>query len=353
MKSIKSFKGLHNVSDKLRLGLGWLDRADNVDITDTGAITKRDGYRRVLPGAVTGAFSTVDFSRMYVVDGGALKAMAGPSTAVTLQAELSTAPMRWTEINDQVFFNNGTDAGIINPDNEVLPWRWPAPPDGDDSTYYTYRLADGRMTGTDSDLVGPAPAGAALVKFSRELQTEAGEDASAVFTNVQHGDLQTAALSALPLGVDVIQAWKGRIYAAQYFPEADQSALWFSQPLGFHLFDLAKDVLLVPGRILMLAPTDDALLIGTDARICAYDATRLDVLAPYGVVPGQHWSQDDGQTFFWSTRGLCAAMPFKNMTDRHVSAAPGVRAGGAVVQRGGQRRYVVTVQQGGQPFNAF
>ena len=353
MKPIKSFNGLHNVSDKLRLGLGWLDQADNIDITDTGGIVKREGYSRALTGAFTSAFSTADFSHMYVVDGGALKAMAGQSTAVTLQTGLSTAPMHWAEINDQVFFNNGTDAGIINPDNEVLVWRWGSPPAGDDSTYYTYRLADGRMTGVGSGATGPAPAGAALVKFTRELQTEAGEDASAVFTNDQHGDLMTAGLDALPFGVDVIQAWKGRIYAAQYFPEADQTALWFSQPLGFHLFDLAKDVVLVSGRILMLAPTDDALLIGTASRIYAYDNTKLETIAPYGVVPGQHWSADDGRTFFWSTRGLCSALPFKNMTDRHVSVAPGVRAGGAVVQQGGQRRYVVAIQQGGQPFNAY
>src|ERR1019366_5863094 len=80
-------------------------------------------------------------------------------TLTTLKTGLAMAPMYWTEINDQVFFNNGVDSGIITKDGTVLPWSWPEPSmpqvtstDGD-MAQGIYRVActfifpDGRETG--------------------------------------------------------------------------------------------------------------------------------------------------------------------------------------------------------------
>lgn len=296
--SITSFKGLNNVSDSLRLGLGWLTTANNVNISDTGALSKRAGYSQAQAGAFSSAYSTLDFQRMYLVVGTALKNFVGD----TLATLTSTATMHWCEVNDQVFYNNGTDSGIIRPDHSILPWR--------EST-----LADETFYGAD-------------------------------------GEKQNNLLDPLPLGTTLIQHWRGRIYAAQYMPSEAQTVIWFSQPLGYHLFNLDTDFFILPGKVTMLAPTDAALIVGTDVAIHAYDAEKLATLAGYGVVPGQHWADDDKRILFWSTRGLCAALPFTNLTEKQVSVAPGVAAGGALIQQGGQRRYVVAIQQGGAAFNA-
>ena len=71
----KTFRGLNNVTDPLRLGLSWLAQADNVDITATGALRKRAGYTKPFSGVLSGAYATLDFKRLYVVDSGVLKAM--------------------------------------------------------------------------------------------------------------------------------------------------------------------------------------------------------------------------------------------------------------------------------------
>lgn len=299
MPKVPSFNGLNNVTDPLRLGLSWLVQADNVDVTDTGALKKRNGYILRTAGAITSAYSTLDFTRLYLVKQGQLLTAEG----AVLATGLSGAPMHWCEVNGQVFFNNGTDSGIIQPDHSVLPWR--------DST-----LTELKFLGAD-------------------------------------GKEQSALLDPLPFDIDVIQHWRGRIYAAQYMASEDQTVIWFSQPLGFHLFSLDTDFILVPGCASMLAPHDDVLIIGTDQRIYAYNGESLKQLAPYGVVPGQHWSQDDQRILFWSTRGLCAALPFSNLTEKTVSVAPGVSAGGAIVQIDGQKRYVVALQQGGTSFNSI
>lgn len=380
-------KGLNNVTDPLRLDLSWLVEADNVDVTDTGALVRRTGYEKTLAGSMRGAFSTFDFSRMYVVDGGALKVMTGFDSAVTLKNGLAAAPMHWAEINDQVFFNNGVDSGVILPDNTVLDWRWPEPPvptvsktggslaAGRYQVRCAYTLADGRVTGASDSIeidLGegeallitniPKVAGATTNVFiapadSTVYQFAGAPVGTAMTWNASQDalgyDLTTILNDPLPLGTDVIQFWRGRAYAAQYLPNDDATAVWFSQPLGFHLFNLNSDFIMVPGRVLMLAPHDDALLIGTTERVYAYDGKELVQLAPYGVVPGWHWAKDDTRVLFWSTRGVCSYSPFKNLTERQVSVAPGLSAGGAVVRSGGQKRYLVALQQGGAAFNPF
>ena len=297
---IKTFKGLNSVSDPMRLGMSWLVQADNVNITDTGALTKREGYALMRPGAFSSAYSTFDFSRFYLVDGNAITTFEGAG----IYGLSSNAPMYWAEVNEHVYFNNGIDSGVIAPDNTVSAWR------------------------------------GAPVSYGAGFKGDDGEDFKVLF-------------DTLPLSTSVIQFWKGRMYAAQYMASEDQTVVWFSEPMGFHLFNLDSNFIIVPGRVHMLAPHDAALLIGTNNRVYAYDGNKLDMLAEYGVVPGQHWSRDDERILFWSLRGLCSALPFTNLTERQISVAPGVRAGGCVVRTGGQKRYLSVLQQGGSPFNAL
>jgi len=295
---IKAFMGLNNVSDPMRLGMKWLVQADNVNITDTGSIVKRDGYSLSLPGAYTGAYGTQDFSRMY------LTSLLGIHTAegLNIYPLTSNAPMYWAEVNENVYFNNGTDSGVIAPDNSVSLWR------------------------------------GAPVSYGAGFKGDDGEDFEVLF-------------DTLPLSTSVIQFWKGRMYAAQYLASENQTVVWFSEPMGFHLFNLDSNFIILPGRVEMLAPHDTALVIGTDAKVYAYDGQKLDMLADYGVVAGQHWARDGERILFWSLRGLCAALPFDNLTEKQISVAPGVRAGGCLVRADGQKRYVALLQQGGEPFN--
>lgn len=298
---IKTFKGLNNVTDPLRLDTAWLVKATNVDITDTGGITKRAGYSQVRAGSFTGAYATLDFTRMYLVDGGYITAFDGTQ----LIQLTSAAPVFWAEVNEYVYYNNGADSGVIAPDNAVGLWR------------------------------------GAPVSYGAGFKGDDGQDLGVLY-------------DTLPTGTDVIQFWKGVAYAAQYFPAEDQTVVWFSEPLGYHLFNLDSNFFMVPGRVLMMAPAKEALIVGTDKRVYATDGKGLEVLAEYGVVPGQHWAKDgEDRVLFWSARGVCSGMPFQNLTEKQVSVAPGVRVGGCLVRSGGQKRYLAVIQQGGVPFNAL
>ena len=384
----KRFKGLDNTSDPLRLGADWLVTADNVDVVDTGAVEMRAGYSlaQALAG-ITGAYNTLDYERAYVVAAGVLRAITSTTASTVLATGLSpTRKVSWAEVNEHVFFTNGADSGVILPDNSVLPWAWAVPPaptlalvsgslaPGQYQACVTQTLPDGRETGPSDVVRITVAAGQALqisgIAQNTDTRTNvyiapadstvfglaATTAASAIRWNYPAGalgrPLRTFGTDPLPAECSVIQFWGGRMHAAQYSPSDGTTAIWRSKPLGFHLFDLEADVLMVPGRVLMLAPHADALIIGTDLGIHAFDGTKLTDLAPYGVVPGQHWAADDDDSIiFQSTRGACRALPFKNLHEKSVSFAPGLAAGGAIRRSGGQRHYLVAIQQGGSAFN--
>lgn len=376
---VNFFSGLNNVTDPLRAGLKWMTVADNVNITNTGGMEVRSGYSRAQAGSFTGVYTTKDFQRMYLVDNGNLRTYDG----TVLKTGISSADMFWTEINEQVFYNNGVDAGVILPDNTVVPWRWTPPttptvravtgnlPAGAYLVRVTTVLDDGRETGTSDAAEITLTAGQALqisgltttsnvyiAPANSTIYQLAYTGSSAFVWNSSMDtlgrELQNIFLDPLPNGATIVQAWRGVIYAAQYLPAFNQTAIWFTEPMGYHLFNMNSNFISVPGEVTMLAPTKESLIIGTDSRIYATDGKSLEVLAEYGVIPGQHWAEDgEDRILFWTTRGVCAAKPFTNLTERQVSVPPGVQAGGTIVRSGGQKRYVVALHQGGAAFNQY
>jgi len=395
-KILTTFKGLNNTSDPLELGNSWLTTATNLNITNACRVSTRDGLEKNRDGLFSGAFSTKGGERMFVVNAGVLEERDAASGAYRpLVAGLSSSPMRWAELNKQIFFNNGTDAGIVDERGRVLPLKFDAPPPprvevGSGSleaglyrACCTFLLDDGRETGSGDVVEVYVPDGGSLI-FS-EIPQAQGADAcvyiapanSTVFQLAFEGvgtaatwslpasqlgiELQSFALSSLPDGADEIVFWRGSLYASMHSPADGLSVVWFSKPLQFHLFDLAADYVVVKGRVNQLVATDAALVIGTDWRdgnaIYAYalgdGGGALTELASYGTVDGQNAvADDDGTALFLTCRGPARAMPYELLAPQ-VSFAPGLSAGGGFIERDGDKRYVFSMIPGGSPWNAW
>lgn len=385
---VRGFNGLNNIADPITLGLEWLTTADNINVLRSRRTKIRPGRAAAsISAAFTSGYSTLDFTRMYLQSGSTLKRVLGDMATDTLRTGLSTAAMSWTEFNEQVFYTNGTDSGIIARNESLMDWSWPVPaavallpiagtlPAGQYQVTCTYLLADGRETGSgdvaeivlETDqaiqisaipqvtglrtLVYIAPANSSVFAFAfASVSTVAtwnfGPDNLGA-------DLRTHLKRPLPAGAEVICAWNGRLCAAQYLPGQDQSVIWFSDPLAPHLFDQVKGFVMVLGKVVMLADADSALVIGTDSAVYSWAGSELATLAQYGVIPGYSAATDkDKSVTFWTARGACRAMPFQNITEDRISVAPGVRAGAAIVEAGGETRYVVALQAGGTAFNS-
>ena len=387
-QSIPRFMGLNTASDPVRLPPGWLTVADNVDVTDTGALIRRQGRELIASGAFTGIYSTIDRARLYVVDGGQIKSIAPDMSMTVLASGLMSLPMHWAEINGRVFYANGQDYGIIEPDGQVLPWSWEMPGQpvlqatsgamapGKYEIACTFILPDGRETGAgdatsielaaDSGLVITqipqvagcktrvyiAPADSTVLQhaFTTTLTAatwNAGPDALGE-------ELVTQGLDPIPSGATLPAAWSGRIWAAQPIAQRDMSVIWGSEPLGFHLFNLRQGFLSVPGQVLMLLAHDTGLIVGTERAIHVWNGATLAQVAGYGVVSGWAGVSDaDSKTaYFWSQRGLCRGLPFQNLTDGHLRVDTGKQVGAAVVNHGGFRKFIAATAPSGRVFNA-
>lgn len=383
-----TFRGLNNVTDEMRLTKGWLTRADNINITPTQAVERMNGFTRASTNfAITGAYATRDFSRLYLVDAGELRRMNVDMTYTVLRTGLSAAKMHFTEVNGVVYFANGIDFGII--DNiGAQPWGIapPAAPLAAASTggqlaagFYqvTCTLTDARgMESGNGDVhvmviaaaggrialsAIPQVAGYTTNVYATAcngtvfflLASSAGVSAT-FFSVAQLGEeLPFWGLSG-PRGV-IPAIYDGSIYLAEPFPEFDQTVIWCTLPLHYHHFNFSKEApITVPGTVRMLRETRGSpnfLIIGTERAIYSWNGDELVQEADYGVVPGWHASQINGGLYFWSTRNLCRAMPFRNLTEKTISVAPGVSAGAMVIEDDGARRYVVALQAGGEAFN--
>lgn len=390
------FQGLNTVDDPLvgtRDAQGkpvtweWLVEADNVDISDEGRLARRDGYRPFLAGGdIQASFSTFDYQRLYVVDGGVLLDVLPDGTTVELATGLA-GPYHWAEINDEVFLSCSEPVRIDKARRQAAPWAVPNPVGGDliatageleagvYQVCFTHLDDAGREGGASPSIPIFVTTGGIQVTapMAPDLYTaiyvctpnSTVFRVVAVLTHASGGaylisqldpgsmgrEISTQFLDALPADVHQVAAWKGRIYGAQHLAPLDQTVLWFSQALNYHMFDLNKDFVMVPGRVLQLTDAGDALLIGTDRRVFLYDGDSLQQAAEYGVVPGQHADQQDGKTYFWTTRGLCRVSPFENITEASVSVPPGEYAGGGVIHENGYVRYVATLHRGGAAFN--
>jgi hypothetical protein len=391
-KVLARFLGLNNVADPMR-GTAegtweWQSIADNVNGTDSGGMERRDGIKPTpLVGMSTygGSYSTFDFSRLYIIDSGALKRVYADGTTQTLYGLLNGTAY-WSEINDTVYLSCGTAKLQIGQDNSVVPWGVPVPDQpnisaatgtlftGFAQAVLTYTDTTGREGGACPAVGIQVTQGGFTLSNIPQIagytpQLYCTEPDGTVFYHVTslpspitsytvaaHStgrELTTQFLDVPPEEGSYIAFAGAQPLLAEYIPEIDQTVVWTGEELGYHLFNLNSKFFVVPGEVTQMYGKDALVTITTQNRVFIYDGEKIQQVAEYGAVPGQHADLgNDGKTYFWTKRGLCRTMPFENLTESRVSVAPGVYAGGGVINQHGYSRYVAVLHRGGAPFNS-
>lgn len=389
----REFTGLVNTRSEKDVGLRGLTIANNVLGTDGKKIVTRPGYSLYRAGAPDTAYVLDD--ELYLVESGSLLRLLPDGTEHSIISGLTGGSYSWDAVNGEAYFVNGVDAGIVAGDN-YMPLRVEVPRDlmvtannavlpatafnmGADYTTAlwrfcaTYETADGRES-APSDLVEVSASPLASLftatvtpRYARTniyvtepdgtvLRLGASSASASFSIAVKRASRELTTMGAFPLpaGAEMIQYWVGRMWASVYDANSNTSAIFPSRPFIFHLYDLGKEYIPVPGRVAMLLWNNKGLLIGTTQNVYQYtDDGKLDTLATYGVVPGTAGDVDaEGMAYFWTTRGFCKAMPFENLTEKEVSMAPGTVANTMLVYMDGTKQLITITQGGGTPFNA-
>lgn len=304
---------------------------------------------------------------------------------IPLASNLS-GPARWAEMNDVVFLSVGYDKLCINPDGSVFDWGIPTPFGGrlhqtggdlEPGMYqvcFTFIDETGREGGAGQSIPIQVTSGGITVT---DIPTHQGAYTAiymttkgAVFrlaavvpqntqsisltTPVVGRELVTQFFDPPPAAMLDIAAFEGRIYGAEYNQGVDATVVWFSEPIGFHLFNLNSGFFMVPGRVVVMGAglESDSLMLSTETRVFLYNRDGLTQVAEYGSIYGQHADiGPDKKLYFWTKRGLCRASPFENLTESDVSVPPGITASGGVIHQHGYTKFVVALKSGGAAYN--
>ncbi len=110
----ENFTGINNVANAKNLKVDELAQADNVDIDNEGRITRRGGYtKKFTPSSKIHSLWSND--RMcFFVDGNILKRLHEDYTATNIREGVSTLPMEFIDVNEDVYYSNASVNGFVD-----------------------------------------------------------------------------------------------------------------------------------------------------------------------------------------------------------------------------------------------
>lgn len=296
MPTIKKFTGLNNVSPPRDARPGDLQTASNVLITDGGSIKRRSGKVEISNDPTHSLFA-VDDVLYYVQDGALTMNDLGPVALVDPLADAASW-MYYALLNNQVYFSNGVDSGIIS-NGTALSWGVAAPEQpllasttgsGDPGTYLislTYLLSDGQESAASQTVaVNTTGGGITITNISASSDTrvthvcvyvsgpdgEAGPKGSGLFRALTLANGTTSAtvtnlpstgpecytlnLSPMPAG-KFIGFYRGRMYVAV------GQFLLYSEPWAYALTALDHNFLPFETDIIAVIYLENGIWVGT------------------------------------------------------------------------------------------
>jgi hypothetical protein len=355
--------GIHNTVNERDIPNGALQDAIDVDITNAGGLVARPGYQLALSVPVTTAYTTLD-DVTYLVSEGSLKRVG---TELSLETICPSAATEFADYQRYLFTNDGksifettvTDLYVPVPQEPEIVITGGTRPAGLYNIVTTFINESGLEGGTSPvvtiELTTP---GEILItpEYKAGYQnavymTEAGGE---VYYHLQTGrQLIPAQMNAnpFPQNAEKIEYFDGRVYVSERM--GDHTIVWFSKPYQHHLFGVDDGYFIVPGRLLDMRATKEALIIGTDKAVYGYVEGSLDELAKYGVVPGRPIVKlPDGTVRIHTVRGVCSALPFTPLTEDTVSLYMGSVVSAHIMYHNGIRKYVALHDAGEPAFNS-
>jgi hypothetical protein len=342
-----------------------------VDIDDAGAIIKRNGYNLAKAVAsVTSAYSSQD-QVGYVVANGDLGRVADDLSLITLAASTAT---EFTSAGGVLFTNDGlkVQSDIVVALKIPTPVIAPAMlaqvggyPAGVYRAVYCYKAPSGLLGASspptsltvaegEAPTVLPPPA---VAGYTTEVYMTDAD--GAVYYRGDGTQLPQFNILASPFfsGAAAMAVFNSCLYTAHWMANGSSLVRW-SFEFHYHLYDSLARYVLVPGEVRAMASVANGLVIATDSAVFvladpAPGQIALAKLADYGVPRGRAITRlPDGTLRLWTYRGVCEALPFKNLTEKKALFAPGNNCSTALVAQDGIQKFIALTDGEGAPYNS-
>jgi hypothetical protein len=385
--------GMRNTRAKGRYPLGALDVAQNADILPDGGAHKtgyeiRDGFTQVRSFTnATTAYTTSDGKRMFVIEDGNLREIFWDLTSATLATGMGSGYYSFEEVGPQILIL-GENSQLVR-GSEAFPFFIPQPqvpsvdivsgdlPSGEYafatclvdslgrrgplSTVATVVLPDNSgisaefpaVSGYETLFFVTTTNGEVLYELERTASTSVVflNDLTRLVTPVSEEQVGSTSIS----NFGKTNYHDGQLWVCVYEPSQDVTYLFYSYSFWLNLFNPVAMYIAVQGEVNSLDSVDRAMIISTDREILAYQDNSLQTLADYGTVPGSPTSRDYGSDtlYLWTTRGVCKALPFVNLTEEKVSLPPGSVASTSFLDVKGTKRFLIMTDTLGNSFNKY
>jgi hypothetical protein len=313
------FSGLKNTAAPERLAPTELERAINIDIDDAGQVRRRRGYTlkdssswHSVKGPLAG--------KVYGVKDGTLGIIRPGYIFYTIGVDIGTAPVCYTEVNDEVYFSSRDASGVVTLNETVQAWG---------------------TTGGQGTWLSP------------------------VYTPTDTLGAVGGSLLGDPPKATSIEAYKGRIYLAV------GKMLWATELYRYHYVERTKNFMQFEHDITSVMAVDDGLYVGTTSGLYfiqgvlgAFKLSQITtaavlsgsgVFVPTNLVHPQARNQDVPTgiaAVMMTSDGLVAGFDggnAYNLTEGRVEFPGGVGAAGLFRQDQGANTYVASVDSAGGP----
>ena len=307
--------GEHHSASETSVPEGFARRVSNFDINDSGLLSTRPEFEAV-PMLVGGhsMWTNNNHTLTLVFRGSELCRLLGGSVMVPTGYSINGRGRVWyVEINDDVWFSNGMDGGILRASGLVDPY------------------------GT-TPVLGP-----------QSPDTEVVDS--------------RAYLSPMPFG-RYLARFAGRLWCVQ------GDTIYYSQPLNYQQYDGRYSFIKAPGYVTAFGAVSDGMYVSTAQEVffirgtdpaqmelvkCSDSAAVLDsqVYLPFDTVDGEALSVNGSQyqvsnAFAWLGRhGLCIGIPsgvVRNLTADRARLPVHPRANSALIARDGFYQVVSVVE---------
>ena len=372
----------------------WLRAAQNVDISESGNLLRREGYSLFAAGVAHSLWSSPELNYGLAVIDGWLSLVDSLGAAPLLEVT-SSRPVSYCAVNGEVYWSNGEELGRIATDATAVHWGLPVPaaplvtvgagtlPAGRYLVSCTCLDAEGAEGGASEPVEVDVPEGGGLVvevppgapasvervavyvshPNGRDLYRVARADPGAVVA-VGVSDLGRGALLDTqdfrpPRPGHIVRYLAGRIYTAR------GDAVFFTEPLRYGLCRPSQGAFLFPAPPQLVEPSTDGLYVAHEGRtVFIYGTDPYDVrevhVGAFGavrgtasLVPGSRLGAAvDFVPVWWTDRGvLVAGMPggqLEMLTEDRLGV-PRVEAGATLLrEHEGLSQIVSTLRRPGE-----